>query len=246
MSEKSLPPHLQALLDAERSRQDAPEEARAAARANLAALLGPTLGLGNPAPGDASVQHARATAARAAPSFLRGAKALSAAKVTGILALGGLAGGGLSRALSSPEVRVVYVDRPAPALSVTALLTPSASAEQPLVPAASASSHASAPASAGSAPAEPRSKDTDLATERAFLERARSALARGDGPGALTAIQAHGQAFPHGQLVEEREVLAVQALAAAGRAQEAAARAARFRALFPKSLMLPVVDQALR
>src|SRR5205807_127438 len=104
---------------------------------------------------------------------------------------------------------------------------------------------APAPAAPGSA-ATARSRDTDLAAERAIVERARSALARGDGQGALASIAEHERRFAHGQLVEEREVLAVQSLVAAGRGQEAATRGARFRKAFPGSLLLPLVDQALR
>jgi outer membrane protein assembly factor BamD (BamD/ComL family) len=85
-----------------------------------------------------------------------------------------------------------------------------------------------------------------LAAERAVIERARSALARGDGQGALVAVAQHQRDFPSGQLSEEREALAVQALATAGRAQEAAERGARFRKTFPNSLLLPLVERALR
>jgi hypothetical protein len=41
-------------------------------------------------------------------------------------------------------------------------------------------------------------------------------------------------------------VLAIQALAAAGRADEAANRAGSFRKAYPSSLLLPIVDAALR
>src|SRR5262249_46233092 len=105
---------------------------------------------------------------------------------------------------------------------------------------------ASPPASPSTARPALRSRDTDLAAERAVIERARSALARGDGQGALVPIAQHERGFARGQLVEEREALAVEALVTAGRVQEAAERAARFRKAFPNSLLLPVVDQALR
>jgi hypothetical protein len=48
-----------------------------------------------------------------------------------------------------------------------------------------------------------------------------------------------------GRLAEEREALRIRALAAAGRSHDARARAAAFRARFPRSLFLPVVDQVL-
>jgi hypothetical protein len=89
-------------------------------------------------------------------------------------------------------------------------------------------------------------RDTDLSGERTLVDRARAALARGDPPSALDAIAKHQTAFPRGQLAEEREALAVQALVAAGRVQEAADRAGRFRKAYPTSVFLPVVDEALR
>ncbi len=51
----------------------------------------------------------------------------------------------------------------------------------------------------------------------------------------------HLARFPDGQFAEEREALAIRALAMAGRVDEARARAALFRDAFPES-MLPVED----
>ncbi len=48
--------------------------------------------------------------------------------------------------------------------------------------------------------------------------------------------------FQRGTLSEEREALAVRALAQAGRRDEAATRAARFKVRYPRSLLLPVVE----
>jgi outer membrane protein assembly factor BamD (BamD/ComL family) len=79
-----------------------------------------------------------------------------------------------------------------------------------------------------------------------LLEVARSALARGDGRAALEALTAHEERHPRGQLAEEREAMVVQALASAGRRNEAVARAARFRLAYPTSVLLPIVDAAVR
>jgi len=258
MTEKPSPTKFQFLIEAERSRPEAPAEAQAQARAQLAALLGPAAGLGGH--GQSAAPHAGHTASssggNAAPGAVtqlaRGAQTLTAAKVVGVFALGGIVAGGAATALVRPEVRVVYVDRPVPAVSVSASAptspststSASAAAEIPLRSAAPLAPPSSGSAAASTTASAPQ-HDADLAAERGILERARSALARGDAAGALNASNDHARQFPRGQLSEEREVLAVQALAALGRSQEASDRAARFRRSFPKSLLLPVVDAAL-
>lgn len=81
--------------------------------------------------------------------------------------------------------------------------------------------------------------------ERILLDEARAAYARGARNDALDALSRHGTRFPNGTLVEEREALAVRILVDAGRTAEARARGERFRARYPKSLMLPAVEAAL-
>jgi len=87
------------------------------------------------------------------------------------------------------------------------------------------------------------SADADLATERSLIDRARSALARGDVPACLDATSAHAKRFPAGRLGEERELIAIQALTKDGRLAVARARANRFRKTYPKSMFLPAVDR---
>ena len=89
------------------------------------------------------------------------------------------------------------------------------------------------------------SRDFELADERATVDMARSALARGDSTQALVVIDALAKRLPRGQLAEERESLAVEALMAAGKVSEAKARGAKFREDFPQSMLLPAVDAAL-
>jgi hypothetical protein len=90
----------------------------------------------------------------------------------------------------------------------------------------------------------PPTRDAELAAERALIEMARSALAHGQSTQALDAVSRHVSKYPSGQLVEERESIAVHALVAAGRAAEAHARAESFRKRFPKSIFLPAVEAA--
>jgi outer membrane protein assembly factor BamD (BamD/ComL family) len=84
-----------------------------------------------------------------------------------------------------------------------------------------------------------------LARERELLDVARAALVHGDFEDALGAVRKHETQWPHGALEEEREALAIQALAAAGRTPAADARAARFRRAFPASMLADVVNAAL-
>ncbi len=99
--------------------------------------------------------------------------------------------------------------------------------------------------SAAPAVRAPAVASSDAVAEHAILDEARNALGRGDAAAALAAIERHQARYPNGALGEEREVLAIRALAAAGRTNDAHARAARFKARYPKSLFLPSVEQAL-
>jgi hypothetical protein len=81
-------------------------------------------------------------------------------------------------------------------------------------------------------PVRPRSRRnttppaSDLAAEVAVLERARTALARGDVTAAEEAVAEHRRQFAHGRLVAERDATAVMIACAADRdgAREAARR----------------------
>ncbi len=123
---------------------------------------------------------------------------------------------------------------PAPTVSVPTLSMPSASAA---TSAATAPAHGSGTASG--------SEDGDLAAERAQLEVARTALARGQAAAALGVLHADAAARPHGRLAEERDSMTIQALALAGRTDEARARATSFKRRYPRSLFLPVVQAAV-
>lgn len=95
------------------------------------------------------------------------------------------------------------------------------------------------------AAAEQEERDTELARERALIETARTALSRKQAD-AIDVLLRHAQQFPSGRLAEERESLLVQALIQAGRLEDARSRAVRFRARWPRSFLLPVIDAALR
>ncbi len=71
-------------------------------------------------------------------------------------------------------------------------------------------------------------------SEGALLLRARQEI-RSDPAGALALTDEHARRFPAGTLAPEREVLAIEALAALGRTSEARARLGAFRDRYPQS-----------
>lgn len=81
----------------------------------------------------------------------------------------------------------------------------------------------------------------NLAAERRLLAVARTALGRSNGADALASCNEHERQFPKGELAEEREAIAIQALVQSQRAGEARDRANRFRQSYPKSILLPAV-----
>lgn len=220
------------LLRDEACRPPPSDDVKAAVRASLAGTLA-TSAAGNPT---ASLVRAAADRAR---DVGRLGRVLAG---VGLVGLGGVIGAVVHASLAAPEV--VYRDR---ILTVEAKSEPSSRAE--LAP-PSVTPDALPSEVAPQAPRTPRRSsppvERDLSAERRVLEIAAAALGRGDWGAALDAVERHTRQFPQGQLEEEREALAVQALARSGRSDEAAVRAARFRARFPDSPLLSTVDAALR
>lgn len=140
---------------------------------------------------------------------------------------------------AAPE-RILYVERPAPPMRV-------------VEPRPAAAPSTTSPASIAAPPADSPpvvrspvpSAPSSLSLERGVLDDARAALSSGDAARALRLSDEHLRRFPKAQLGEEREALAIQSLVALGRYDEARARAARFRAATPHSVMLPAIDAAL-
>jgi hypothetical protein len=99
----------------------------------------------------------------------------------------------------------------------------------------------SAPAPAGRA----RGHNASLAAQQALLDEARTALARGDDGAALRAVEQHVRRYPDSVMIEEREALAIKALVGKGNYAEARVRGERFRARFPRSLLMSSIDETL-
>jgi hypothetical protein len=169
-----------------------------------------------------------------------GATAASGAALKTVAAVAlavGLAGGGLwlSKASTSriepPAPSSVLDEKPAEATGTTP-------AEQPTPPPAtqpdeSAASPKDRPPSSIKERSSPATEATSE-SESDLLGRAQAALRR-DPAQALSLAGEHRRKFPNGMLVQEREVLAIDALERLGRHAEAVARADRFSKSFPGS-----------
>lgn len=167
----------------------------------------------------------------------------------GTFLAGGVAGGIAVAELAPPRV-VVVVERTAsgsarPEPPIVPALAPSLAVPSG-PPSSDATRERPTPAAASVEPIRDAAvRESALARERALLDVARTALGRGDGAHALAFVSRHASEFPRGQMTEEREALAVQALTKLGRRSEAVQRGLDFHKTFPNSVLGPVVDAAL-
>ncbi len=84
-----------------------------------------------------------------------------------------------------------------------------------------------------------------LDVESGLLRHARAELEGGDANGALADVSALAARFPHGALVQEREVVAIQALLAQRQRSAAASRTADFLRVYPNSPYADALRRAL-
>jgi hypothetical protein len=91
---------------------------------------------------------------------------------------------------------------------------------------------------------QPSAADAFRAELRLLVE-ARDAVSRGDFSDALSRIVEHARRFKKSQLAEEREVLRIKSLVGLGRTQKALRAGSMFRARFPRSVLLPEMEQIL-
>jgi hypothetical protein len=172
--------------------------------------------------------------------------------------LGAVTGAALFAAMAGthpPPPRVVYVDRPAPPVAAPALQPPPATASPmttmappptPEPPATRlATTWPAAPAQPAAARPAAATHGSRLTEERILLDEARAGLIQGEPERAIERLDRHRVRFADGVLAEERDAMQVEALARAGRYDEARERASAFRARMPGSLFLPTVESAI-
>lgn len=213
-------------------------------------------GTANAAAGGAAGGAPLAAGAGAATKLPLGV--VTAKTAAGLAALAFVVGAGTGAAVERSRRPEPIAPQPtvsaSPSPSAPPALTLAPSAPEPLPSATTAPSlplvatargtTSVAPPVATEAPAATQdARDADLAAERALVDRARSALARGDTGASLEAVAAHEARFPRGRLTEERELVAIQALVRRGESGAAKARADRFRKAHPKSVFVPAVDR---
>ncbi|TKC94694.1 outer membrane protein assembly factor BamD [Polyangium fumosum] len=210
------------------------------ARERRAALIGAAAGVG-------AMAATKAASAGTTKGLLQGAFAKWVTLVIGASALGigiavGVAGGESDVPVAASRFAPAWRERTSlvaaaspPEPSETAEMPP----EAPRVLQEPAPIQPTALPKGKRAPAAPApSASTDraarLAAELQALRVAREALASGDGPRALHALDDYAARFPRGHLALEAEVLRIEALSRAGDAS-AAARARRFLEAHPQS-----------
>jgi hypothetical protein len=242
MSDHDLPPldaDVRALVERTRDEPRPSLEAQLRVQRALDGILGPAGGSA-PSGGEAhpALGSARQTA-RLAASFVLGA------------AVGAIGMKAASPRLAAPPIPIAATSPVEP----QAVRSPSLAAASPRIevsPASSAEPRASGnprgpdpSAAQAQATRRPAVVGSDLAAERALLDGARHALESEDAAAALAAVDLHQRRFPNGLLAQEREAIAVRALLALGRRDEAAKRATRFHARFPDSPLWPTIEDSL-
>jgi hypothetical protein len=219
-------PELSELMRAGQSRL--PSDAQLAAllsRVQLAALAVPTTAAG-------------VGAASAAP------KPLLLAIKPALTALGlGVAGAGAVR-IAAWLVLASPAPAPLPRVPSNAPLVTSARAAPQASPVEVAPAPVAAPPSAPSVPRPVLSTVEKPASELSLIRDARSALA-GDPARAMRLVEQHSRTFPDGALSQEREVIAVEALAKLGQSQAARARAEAFVKAHRESAYAPRLERAV-
>lgn len=170
------------------------------------------------------------------------------------LALAALAGGAITAsalAMFAPKhTEIVYVDRPGPAQPV---LAPAPSVSELAKPEAveatpndvSSAVVAPSPPAGSARPQAVAANASALARERLLLDQARKRLGQGEAAAALDLAERHLREHPAGKLGEERDAIAIRALLALGRSEEAGQRGRAFSDRYPHSLIAPALAPAL-
>ncbi len=143
---------------------------------------------------------------------------------------------------SEPEITT---DEPAP-VTPSKPATPSTPSSPVSSTRATPSGTARAPSGRAAAPVAvaPHLPDATPESELALLKRARSQLS-GDPLQALASAERCRSQYPNGAYAQERDFIALSALARLGRTDEARVRARAFRDRYPRSAYMQLVDRLL-
>ncbi|HET9990923.1 MAG TPA: hypothetical protein VFQ65_20470 [Kofleriaceae bacterium] len=129
----------------------------------------------------------------------------------------------------TPPVIAPTLEEPAPALATA----PAVPAPRVRVTPPKPAVHAAPPEVEVAPPPAP--PPAPPISEVTLLEQARVALRGGDSTRALELADQHATSYPDGALAEEREALAIEALAKLGRRDEATAKWTKFASSYPHS-----------
>jgi hypothetical protein len=91
--------------------------------------------------------------------------------------------------------------------------------------------------------AQTQAGQESYAAEIELLQRAQTAYADGNFLQALALVAKHGRRFPNGRLAEEREGLRVRSLVGSGQTEEAGRVVTAFTRRFPRSVLLPRLQE---
>ena len=173
----------------------------------------------------------------AAPSLSQGGRLRRIAIAAAIAILAGAAG-------AVAALRSRAVDAPPAAFPEGSVSFPDHVPEQ-TVPDPATGSPVSATRHAMTSKHHPLAKrrGADPLAEVELLQQAHLAYARRDFRGALALVAEHARQFPGGPLAEECEALRVESLLAAGHPVEARRAGAAFAKRFPRSVLLPGIEE---
>jgi hypothetical protein len=225
-------------------RADPPAHAKAEAWALVSAQIAAAAAVSTAssaaaAPSSAAAPGAKVAAGVGAKSSLAPAalQVLSAKTVIAIAVAGAAIASALWLHARAPKGSHALMTAPPPVESSAPVGITAASAE-PVAPEPAAAAVADPSAvvldTAAKPNVEQRKKD-QLSAESTLLTQARAALRKGDARGAEQLLNRLQAQFPKGVLGQEREVLAIEVLAARGNAAAAKRRAQAFIAAYPES-----------
>jgi hypothetical protein len=135
---------------------------------------------------------------------------------------------------------------PVATATAAALASPNAERRLPAEPRSPAGGGAVEALPAAPAPVEVIERETMLWEEGRLVGEARDSLRRGDATAALVQLEQIRTRFPGGSLAQEREALAIEALARSGQHAAASARATAFLHAYPTSTLAERVQGFVR